>query len=237
MKAALTALLGSLVLGTTGCSLQIDQIFEMKEGSAVDVYWVMQGSDQQVETLLDQITFEGGVVMRINTSTTLVDYLDGTVDGDVEILDLLFGIPNLQFVFTATGPICVVLDDPPGGGTFAYDVLAQQAAFDVLVNTKAVITNPNFAQLVVGGAFQFPFDLQASIPLTLVDALGLFTGTGSLEVTQALDAIYTIPLYQNGPGSNVFPFKVHILGNVTLSSTDTFPAPPIVLDCLDFLGT
>jgi hypothetical protein len=235
-KAALTALLASIALGTVGCSLQIDQIFEMKDGSGVDVKLV--SVDGTVEVPMGRLAFQGGTVMRINTSATLLDYLDGTVDGDVQILDLLFAVPNMKFLILDMGLICVVLDDPPGGGTFSYDVLAQQAAFDVLVNTKAIITNATNAQLIQGGAFKFPFDLEAAIPLTLIDALGLFTGTGSMEVTQALDAYYIVPMTPNfWDPSIVRPIRIHVIGEVTLNSTDTFPAPPPVMSCLDYLSS
>ena len=80
------------------------------------------------------------------------------------------------------------------GGTFSYDVLAEEAAFDVFVGTRAIPVIEDFAKLIRGGAFAFPFDLEASIPLPLVDALGLVTGTGSLEVTQTLDEYYTVPV-------------------------------------------
>jgi hypothetical protein len=235
-KAALTGWLAAIALGTVGCSVQIEQIFEMQPGSGVDV---SQVKFDQTELFLDHMTFEGGTVMRIDVSTDLLDYLDGTVDGDVTIVDLLFGIPNFKFFFVNTGLICAVLDDPPGGGTFAYEVLAQQASFDVLVNTKAVITNPLVAPMMPGGAFKFPFDLQASMPLSLVDALGLVTGTGSLTVTQHLDSFFIAEYYPdkaNYPNWTV-PLQMHVVGDVTLNTTDTFPTPPTVLSCLDYFGS
>ena len=235
-RAAITALLGAVALGTVGCNVSIEQIFEMQPGSGVNVSQIkLDGS----ELFMDHMTFEGGTVMRIDVSTDLFDYLDGTVDGDVTIVDLLFGIPNFKFFFVNTGLICAVLDDPPGGGTFAYDVLAQQASFDVLVNTKAVITNALVAQMMPGGAFKFPFDLEASMPLTLVDALGLVTGTGSLTVTQHLDDVFIAEYYpdrNNYPNWTV-PLKMHVVGDVTLSTTDTFPTPPTVLGCLTYFGS
>jgi len=229
----LAAVLGWMTLGATACSLQIDQTFAMQEGSGVDVFLV----GDYGELPLDRLVFEGGTVMRIIVSTTLLDYLDGTVDGDVEILDLLFAIPNFKFLVFYTGRLCVVLDDPPGGGTFSYDVLAEEATFDVLVNTKAVITT-FFANLIRGGSFKFPFDLESTIPLTLVDALGLFTGTGSLEVTQPIDAYYTVPIIKVADDpSQDFQYPLHVKGEVTLQSTDTFPVTPDVLGCLDYLSS
>jgi len=232
-KRVLAVVLGSIAMGSLGCSLSIDQIFQMKEGSGVDVFRLgTYGGEQQ----LDRLVFDGGTVMRINVSTTLLDYLDGTVDGDVEIVDLLFSIPNFHFILFDVGLICVVLDDPPGGGTFNYDVLAQQATFDVLVNTKAVMTT-FWANMVRGGAFPFPFDFESTVPMTLVDALGLFTGTGSLEVVQPIDAYYNVPLV-NIPDdpSQDHQFPIHVKGEVTVETTDTFPATPGVLSCLDYFG-
>ena len=228
----LAVVLGSIAMGSLGCSLSIDQIFQMKEGSGVDVFLVGSYGEQP----MDRLVFDGGTVMRINVSTTLLDYLDGTVDGDVEISDLLFSVPDFRFLVIYAGLICVVLDDPPGGGTFNYDVLAEEVTFDVLVNTKAVITS-FLANLIRGGAFKFPFDLESTIPLTLIDAVGLFTGTGSLEVTQPIDAYYTVPLIRvpDDPSQD-FQYPLHVKGEVTLESTDTFPATPGVLSCLDYLG-
>ena len=231
-----TIVLGLFATGAFGCNLQIDQTFAMQPGSGADVALVAQ--DGSFEVPQGRLEFEGGAVMRIHVSTDLLDYLDGTVDGDVEILDLLFGVPGFNFLIVNTGLVCVVLDDPPGGGTFAYDVLAQQATFDVLVNTKALITNAAFANLIRGGAFMFPFDLESTIPLTLVDALGLFTGTGTLTVTQALDEHYSVMLINNrNDPSQDTPLGIHVTGEVTLQSTDAFPATPTVLQCVDYLGS
>jgi hypothetical protein len=183
-----------------------------------------RGSSAVIELPQGRMEFQGGTVMRINVSTSLLDYLDGTVDGDVEILDLLFGVEGFKFLIFDAGLLCVVLDDPPGGGTFNYDVLAQEATFDMIVNTKALVTDPYFAANLPGGAFIFPFALNSTIPLTLLDAVGLFTGTSSVEVTQPLDMIFTTP------------FWLHVKGEVTLYSTDSFPATPAVLSCVDYLS-
>lgn len=234
-KRLLAALLGCFAMGSVGCSLTIDQIFAMQPGSGVDVYIIAFGSGQEVKQ--GRLSFEGGTVMRIDVSTSLVDYLDGTVDGDVQILDLLFAVPQFTFLIFEAGLTCVVPDDPVGGGTFAYNVLAQEATFDVIVNTKALITNAVFATMIRGGAFQFPFHLVATMPLTLIDALGLFTGTGSLTVTQPIDLYTTVPLVQVADDpSQDFPLPIHVLGEVTLNTTDTFPVTPGVTSCLDFLA-
>jgi hypothetical protein len=235
-RSILTVVLGLFAAGAFGCNLQIDQIFEMEPGSGADTALVSQ--DGQFEVPQGRLNFEGGVVMRIAITTDIVDYLDGTVDGDVTILDVLFGVPGFNFLIVNTGLICVVLDDPPGGGTFSYDVVAQQATFDMVVNTKALLTSPMFANAIRGGAFLFPFDLESTIPLTLVDALGLFTGTGSLTVTQPLDMFFQIPfaVIPNDPSQDIL-YNIHVVGEVTLNSTDAFPVTPRVLECVDYLGS
>lgn len=148
------AVLGLLASGAMGCNLQIDQIFAMQDGSALQTFLV--SNDGTLEIPQGTIAFEGGAVMRIKVSTDLLDYLDGTVDGDVELPDLLFAIPGLQFFIANTGLICVVPGDPPGGGTFEYNVLGQTAAFDVQINTEALPVDPVYQRSIkdadAGGA-------------------------------------------------------------------------------------
>ena len=98
----LAVLLGSLAMGSLGCSLSIDQIFAMQEGSGLDV--CVSGRLYGASCRKGASPFDGGTVMRIHVSTTLLDYLDGTVDGDVELLDLLFAIPGFQFFIFADRP-------------------------------------------------------------------------------------------------------------------------------------
>jgi hypothetical protein len=234
-RAVRTILLVLVAASAVACQLQIDQTFAMAPGSGFDTFLVSE--DGQHEFPQGRMELEGGAVMRIIIGSSFLDYLDGSVDGDVQLLDLLFGIPNLRFLISDTGLICVVLDTPPGGGTFAYDVLAQEASFDVQVNSKAVITNEVFARSVKDGQFLFPFHLQSTIPLTLVDAIGLFTGTGALTVSQHIDQRFNILLKANPYTTTDFiTFIVGVKGDVTLSSTDTFPATPTVLQCVDYLA-
>jgi hypothetical protein len=116
-------------------------------------------------------------------------------------------------------------------------VIPQLAHFDVTANAKALITN-FLANMIRGGAFRMPFHLQSTIPLTLVEALGIFTGTGTLEVTQPIDEYYDIPIV-NIPEdpSQDYSYRIHVMGEVTLKSTDTFPATPTVLACVDYLSS
>ena len=234
-RAVRTALLVLVASSAFGCYLQIDQTFAMQPGSGLDSFLV--SIDGTVEVPQGRMEFQGGAVMRIIIGSSIIEYLDGTVDGDVQLLDLLFAIPNLHFLISETGLICVVLDTPPGGGTFAYDVLAQEATFDVQVNSKALITQEVFRRSVKDGLFLFPFDLQSTIPLTLVDAIGLFTGTGALEVSQHIDQKFQVMLKANPYTETEFlPLTIGVRGDVTLSSTDTFPATPKVLECVDYLA-
>jgi hypothetical protein len=228
------ALLGLLASGAIGCNLQIDQIFAMQEGSQLDSFLV--SDDGLSEFPQGVIQFEGGAVMRIIVSSDLLDYLDGVVDGDVQLLDLLFAIPNLRFLISDVGLTCVNLDDPPGGGTFTYNALSQTAGFDVLVNSKAVPTDSTFQAAIQNGNFKFPFDLESEIPMTLVDALGLVTGTGSMVETQHIDQRFDVMLRDCRSCNTFFPFHLGVRGDVTLASTDTFPATPKVLACADFFA-
>src|SRR5215813_9307973 len=105
--------LGLLALGSTGCSIAIDKTFAMKDGSGLDLFasWCHNPS---CDVPVGHMPLEGGAVMRILLNTTLLDYLDGTVDGDIQMLDVLFAVSDIKFYgFLSTGLICVVLDDPP----------------------------------------------------------------------------------------------------------------------------
>ena len=145
------ALLGLLASGAIGCNLSIDQIFAMKDGSSLNTFLV--STDGTLEIPQGAMTFEGGAVMRITVSNNLLDYLDGTVDGDVALPDLLFAIPGLQFFIANTGLICVVPGNPPGGGTFEYKVVQQTAAFDVQINTEALPVDPTYQRAIKDGKF------------------------------------------------------------------------------------
>jgi len=230
-KSVLSGLTLLLAGGSVGCSLSIDQILEMQEGSAVELFMIPTSGDDIPQGTLE---FEGGTVMRIDVSTSLLDYLDGTVDGDVEVLDIFFAIPSIKFLGAIpTGTICVIPDGAvESGGSFAYDVLQQEAFFDVLVATLAIPTSPTVRPVLVGGAFSFPFDLESTIPLTLVDAIGLVSGTGSLEVSQPIDDIFEVKAF-----GGAATYYMRATGEVTLASTDAFPFTPLMQECLTFLET
>src|SRR5262249_10088838 len=112
----------------------------------------------------------------------------------------------------------------------------QTAAFNVQINTEALPVDPVYQRSIKDGKFLFPFNLQSEIPLTLIDAIGLFTGTGSMEVTQHIDQRFDVQLHSCPTCSTYLTFPFGVKGDVTLDSTDTFPATPKVLQCVDFLG-
>jgi hypothetical protein len=228
------ALLVLLASGAIGCNLSIDQIFAMKDGSSLQTFLV--SNDGTLEIPQGVMTFEGGAVMHITISSNLLDYLDGTVNGDVALPDLLFAIPGMRFFLFDTGLICVALGDPPGGGSFEYKVLPQTAAFDVTVNTEALPVDPVYQRSMKDGKFLFPFHLQSEIPLSLIDALGLFTGTGSMEVSQHIDQRFDVQVRSCPNCTDYLTFHFGVRGDIALASTDTFPATPKVLQCVDFLA-
>src|SRR5262245_61225974 len=94
-KLGIIVALGLWALGSTGCSLSIDKTFAMKQGQ-LDLF-EEECLNPSCAIPAGHMPLEGGVVMRIVLDTTLLDYLDGTVDGDLQILDLLFGVSNVKF--------------------------------------------------------------------------------------------------------------------------------------------
>lgn len=215
------------VLPLSACTVQIDKTFEMQPGSDLQLDEIRRLGVAPQGTL----HLQGGTIMRINVSTSLLDYLDGTVNGDVEFLELLFASTGFRFFkIIDTNTMCIGLDlGNPGGGTFTYDVLNEAATFDVTVNSVGYATSP-VVQAILPNGFNFPFHLESTMDMTLVDALALFTG-GDLTITQPVDEYFQVL-----PAGYTIPFDFHIYGNVTLSTTDTFPTPPLVLECLDFFA-
>lgn len=224
-RSALVLSLSALWLPLSACQLQIDKIFEMQPGSDLSLVYV-QPSGPIPQGVL---RLQGGTVMRIDVSTSLLDYLDGTVDGDVEFLELLFASNGFAFFgLFQTGVMCIGLNlADPGGGAFTYDVLDETASFDVTVNTIGEPTNLIIQPLLPGG-FDFPFQFQSEIPMTLVDGLALFTG-GDLTITQDVDETFVVQ-----PEGFANPFNFHIFGTVTLNTVDVFPVTDGVIHCLDY---
>jgi len=211
------------------CSLSFESILEMQDGSVMEL------------TVLNlppnNLPLEGGTVMDIDITLSLLELLlGGTISGDVSIGDLLFAAPPFNFLGIPalnTGNICVIKDETvPGGGTFVSNLGDETATFDVVLATVALIGNPVLAATIPGGGFQFPFNLSSTVPLTLGDMLGLLGGSGSIEITQALDETLDIMV---DLGGGPIPISAHIGGQVVIASTDAFPSTTLVEECIAFL--
>jgi hypothetical protein len=225
--------LAAVAFHSTACSLTIEQILAMQEGSTFEL--------SVLDLPATVLPVEGGTVMNIDIFISIFDLILGDFEGDITTGDLLFTAPPFNFLGIPafnTGEICVVLDEvDPGGGTFEANLYSGSATFDVQLNTVILIGNPVLAALLPGGGFAFPFDLQSTVPLSLGDMLGLLTGSGDLQISQTLDQSTDFELDPDGPGGNpptVLP--AHIGGTLTLASADAFPTSPLLEDCIEFLA-
>lgn len=228
-KLMMTLALALLAAHSVACSLQIDQILAVEPGSEMTI--------GILDLPPDVLPLEGGTVMNIDVQIGFFDLLLGNVDGDVAVEELLItappfdvlGIPALN-----TGEVCVVPQDGgAAGGTFDANIYAGTATFDVAIDTIALIGNPILASLLPGGGFAFPFDLSSDVPFGLAEALGLLTGAGGFEVSQAIDMDIEIDI--DGPGPQP-ALPAHIGGQIDLASTDAFPSTPLLDDCIAFLA-
>jgi hypothetical protein len=226
----LTSLLVLFASASVGCSLQIEKTFAMQPGSGIDMYFTTY-DDPPVDTYQGSIGLDGGTVMTIDVSTSLLDYLDGTMDGQVTVSEVLFNTTDLIFFGFNLGPMCIALSGP-SGGSFEYQVVQQTAAFDVVVDTSAELLDKTYAAFIGSDTIPFPFHLAAEMPLGLADALGLFAGTSEMTVTQPIDEHIVF-----GEGTTPTPLKVHMLGTVTLTTQDTFPTSPLIEQCLALAST
>ena len=224
----LTSLLVLFASASVGCALSIEKTFAVQPGSGFDMFFVTYDDPPQ-EYPNGRLTLDGGTVMTIDVSVDLLDYLDGTMDGDVTIGDLMFTATGLSFFGFPLGPLCIALAGP-SGGSFEYQVLNQTAAFDVVVNTNAVLLDKTYVAFVGTDTFAFPFHMQAEMPLGLADALGLFAGTSEMTVSQEVDENM---IFGTGPQ----PLKVHILGTVTLMTQDAFPTNTLIEQCIAEVST
>lgn len=216
----------SFAFGSVACSISTEVIQEVEPSSALD----LAVGPFPAQTL----PLEGGIVLGIDVTIRFFQLLFGNIGGDVTVNELLIttapfnflGLPSL-----ATEEICIVQDGGPAMGSFSSNIYTSQATFDVSVPTVALIGNEALAALLPGGGFGFPFDLQATIPLSLDDALGLLTGSGGgLTVTQDVDLDVSFDIVGIGtlPGT--------VTGSITLSSTDAFPTSQLLDDCIAFLS-
>ena len=228
IRLLLSSALVLFAFGSVGCSLAIEKTFAMQPGSGFDMFFVTY-DEPPLEYPNGRLTLDGGTVMTIDVSVDLLDYLDGTMDGDVTVGDLLFTATGLSFFGFQLGPLCIALSGP-SGGSFEYAVLEQTAAFDVMVDTSAIMLDKTYMAFVGTDTFAFPFHMQAEMPLGLADALGLFAGTSEMTVTQNIDELM---IFGTGPQ----PFKVHIMGTVNLITQDAFPTNALIEQCLAEVST
>lgn len=214
---------------SVACSIQQETVLEMQPGSGL-VLAVGAFPPQDMP-------LEGGVVMNIDISIGLLDLLFGQIGGDVSIGDLLFATPPFAFLGIPTlftEEVCVVTQDGnPGGGTFDANLYGKTATFDVDINTIALLGNEALAAALPGGGLAFPFGMQATIPMTLGDMLGMLTGSSDLEVTQDIDLDLVLDVSLGGPPVSL---PAHVGGQVTLASVDAFPTGPLLDDCIAFLN-
>lgn len=219
LQVILTAMVMGLSMGSVACNLSIDQTLAMDEGSALELEIPAGSGSVSVAAL------EGATVMTIDLEIGFFDILFGSFEGDVGVGELLFASSGFSIIGIPTGTMCVIPDAAdPGGGSFAANIWAKTATFDVGINTRALVSNPILAAAIPDG-FAFPFNLQSTLPLSLADMIGLLTGAGGLSVSQPLDATFDVSV-----GTITLP--VHVGGELSLSSTDVFPTSPLLDECL-----
>lgn len=224
-KLTMTLAVAALAANSVACSLQLEQILEVQEGSTLEI----GVADLPPEVL----EIEGGTVMGIDVTIGFFDLLFGSIEGDVEVPELLIAAPGFPFLGIPafnTGTICVV-PQAPGAGTFEADLHADTAAFDVTVDTIALLGNPTLANALPDGGFPFPFQLQSEVPFGLAEMLGLLTGSADLEVTQEIDLPFEVEV-SLPPILPPTLIQGTVGGEITLASTDAFPTSVLLDECI-----
>ena len=214
----MTLAVSALAINGVACSLQLDQILAVQEGSELVI-------DPAAPFDLPPVTqaLEGGNVMTIDIRISLLDLILGDFEGDISVEELLIAAPGVN-ILLPTGRICIIPDaDNPGGGTFEANIHRRQATFDVAINTTAIFQNATL------GSFPFPFALESTIPFSLADMLGLLTGSTDLTITQPIDQ----PLDFEVIG---IPITGQLSGEITLASADAFPTSPLLDECIAIIG-
>lgn len=228
-KLKMTLVLGFVAFYSVACSLQVEQILAVQDGSELTI--------GILDLPPDVLALEGGTVMSIDVSIGFFDLILGNVDGDVTVDELLIAAPPFNVLGIPalnTEEVCVVPQDGgAAGGTFEANIWGGTATFDVAIDTIALIGNPILAALLPGGGFAFPFDLESSVPFGLAEALGLLTGAGGFAVSQPVDMDIQIDI--DGPGPQP-ALPAHIGGQIDLASVDAFPTSPLLDDCIAFLN-
>ncbi len=219
LRLVLTALVVAIATGSFGCNLTIDQTLALEEGSAMEIE-VPAGSGS-----VGVAGVEGGTVMNIDIGIGLFDILFGSIEGDVSVGEILFASTGFNLLGIDTQELCVIPDPvDAGGGTFEASLYRKTATFDVAINTRALVGNPVLAAAIPDG-FAFPFNLQSTMRLTLLDMIGMLTGSSSMTVSQTLDETFDVSV-----GAVTVP--INLGGTLTLSSADAFPTSPLLDTCL-----
>lgn len=214
------------------CSLNVEQIMAVQPGSGMTI-----ATETPVASSADQ-SLEGGAVMNIDIQISLFDLLLGDFEGDIEVGEVLIaapGFPFLGFTGIPTGIICVAPQvGNPGGGTFEANLFQKSATFDVALNTEVIFGSTLVANLL-GGALPFPFALESTIPFKLSDALGLFSGSSDLAITQPISQPIDLTT-AGGPPFGGIHVTGSITGSISLASADAFPTSPLLDDCIELLA-
>jgi hypothetical protein len=221
-RALLVAGLALTVGGTTGCTQVVDAVLALEEGSGITIEL---GTDSL------STNFEGGIDSTATVNIGFFDLLFGKpLEGDVVINDIQiagepFMIPIPGGGTFNSGTICVLPLDPDniGGGTISINLLRHKLTFDVSTATGIRLADPVLGPAL--GVMEFPFDVSASAPITLLDLLGaLATGGLPIELTQEISMVIDDPTsLLNG---------ATVTGQFVLGNADAIPSSARLDECL-----
>jgi hypothetical protein len=146
--------------------------------------------------------------------------------GAIEVDDLLLAGEEIVFLgIIPTGTICIEPGaSPPGAGAVVLQLLRHQAVFHLDLFTQIRVTDPTTAGLFGGVPLPFDATVDATIPLTLADLLGLLGGGGGLTISQELVSVLDPSLPLIGGAT--------VTADLTLESVDEIPADPLLVDCI-----
>ncbi|NNL67211.1 MAG: hypothetical protein HKP30_13270 [Myxococcales bacterium] len=179
-------------------------------------------------------TLVGGVETTISVDIGLFSLLNpnGIVAG-IAVDDLLIAGENIPILggIVNTGTLCIEQNlENPGGGFALLKIFQSEADFSLALNTTIRGTDPGFiALLELSGIDSLPFDtaVETTVPLTLVDLLGLVLGGGGgggLELSQDISTTL--------PADIPFFGGAMVDASLTLATVDSIPADPLLADCV-----
>jgi hypothetical protein len=220
----LATLLGSGSIGCGSVDIPVDLALVGDNTISIEA----EGSPPLATTLV------GGVETTISADLGLFSLLNpnGIMAG-ITVDDLLFAgenIPILEDILN-TGTLCIEQNpDNPGGGSAHMRLLQGQADFLMALNTLIRGTDPGFVALLdaLGYGAGFPFDTVVEaydVPFSLVDMLGLLSGTssGGLEINQDISTTL--------PADIPFFGGATVNASLTLATVDAIPVVPPMADC------